>query len=416
SVIDTRKVNSDRPDLCYMGTSIISGTATAIVRKTGMNTYFGSMAKELFKKRPQNTFKLGVHRISWLFFLIMACMVPPVLLVQGFVHKDWTDALLFGLSVAVGLTPGMLPMIVNSALARGAILMSRKKCIVKNLDSIINMGGMDVLCTDKTGTLTENQAALMRHVDYFGKTATFPLQLSFLNSYFQTGLKNLLDVAIIEFVEKLNGISIETNIGDTVKSPIASRFVKVDEIPFDFVRRRMSVILQSTNECLLISKGAVDEMIDICSHIYLGENMTQHDIPSIKMISNLKHMNDLLNGDGIRVVAVAYKKFEAIPNEFQRSDERDLIFAGFVGFLDPPKESALPAIHFLREHNVNVKVLTGDSAVVCRKVCEEINLPVNSIVTTEDLEVASEERIAELAENGTIFAKLTPLQKAQIVR
>jgi Mg2+-importing ATPase len=257
---------------------------------------------------------------------------------------------------------------------------------------------MDVLCTDKTGTLTENQVVLMRHVDYFGKTAAIPLQLAFLNSYFQTGLKNLLDVAIIEFVEKLNGISIEPNIGDSVKTPIASRFVKVDEIPFDFVRRRMSVILQSTNECLLISKGAVDEMIDICSHIYLGENITQHNIPSIsneisslgtkndleskveindlkipeeknvlkltsEMISNLKHMNDLLNGDGIRVVAVAYKKFNEMPNEFQRSDERDLIFAGFVGFLDPPKESALPAIHFLREHNVNVKILTGIDSV-----------------------------------------------------
>jgi Mg2+-importing ATPase len=240
----------------------------------------------------------------------------------------------------------------------------------------------------------------MRHIDYFGKTAAFPLQLAFLNSYFQTGLKNLLDMAIIEFVEKLNGISIETNIGDRVKreSPIASRFVKVDEIPFDFVRRRMSVILESIKECLLISKGAVDEMIDICSHVYLGENITEHTISSIsneisslgtkndleskveindliipeeknvlkltpEMISDLKHMNDLLNGDGIRVVAVAYKKFNEMPNEFQRSDERDLIFAGFVGFLDPPKESALPAIHFLREHNVNVKILTGIDSV-----------------------------------------------------
>jgi Mg2+-importing ATPase len=259
---------------------------------------------------------------------------------------------------------------------------------------------MDVLCTDKTGTLTENQVVLKRHVDYFGKTASFPLKLAFLNSFFQTGLKNLLDVAIIEFVEKLNSISIEPNIGNGVKreSLIASRFGKADEIPFDFVRRRMSVILQSTNECLLISKGAVDEMIDICSHIYLGENITQHNILSIsdeisclgtmndseskveindlkipeeknvlkltaEMISNLKHMNDLLNGDGIRVVAVAYKKFNEMPNEFQRSDERDLIFAGFVGFLDPPKESALPAIEFLREHNVNVKVLTGTDSV-----------------------------------------------------
>jgi Mg2+-importing ATPase len=257
---------------------------------------------------------------------------------------------------------------------------------------------MDVLCTDKTGTLTENQVVLMRHVDYFGKTAAFPLQLAFLNSYFQTGLKNLLDVAIIEYVEKSNVISSQPNLSERVKSPIASRFFKVDEIPFDFVRRRMSVILQSKNECLLISKGAVDEMIDICSHIYLGENITEHNISSTsneisslgtkndleskveindlkiaeeknvlklnpEMISNLKQMNDLLNGDGIRVVAVAYKKFNEMPNEFQRSDERDLIFAGFVGFLDPPKESARPAIEFLREHNVNVKVLTGIDSV-----------------------------------------------------
>jgi Mg2+-importing ATPase len=252
--------------------------------------------------------------------------------------------------------------------------------------------GMDVLCTDKTGTLTENQVVLMRHVDYFCKTSAFPLQLAFLNSYFQTGLKNLLDVAIIEYVEKSNVISSQPNRSERVKSLIAFQFNKVHEIPFDFVRRRMSVLLQSRNNCLLISKGAVDEMIDICSHIYLEDNIiipsfskeilsmgTKNDleskveindlkIPEEKnvlkltpvMISNLKHMNDLLNGDGIRVVAVAYKKFNEMPNEFQRSDEKDLIFAGFVGFLDPPKESALPAINFLREHNVNVKVLTGN--------------------------------------------------------
>jgi Mg2+-importing ATPase len=256
--------------------------------------------------------------------------------------------------------------------------------------------GMDVLCTDKTGTLTENQVVLMRYVDYFGKTSAFPLQLAFLNSYFQTGLKNLLDMAIIEFVEKSNGIFSKQNIGESVKRdiPIASAFKKVDEIPFDFERRRMSVILESEDDCLLISKGAVDEMINICSHICLGENITKDNIPSIsdeilclgmkndleskveindlkiakeenilkltpEMISNLKRMDDSLNGEGIRVVAVAYKKFQEMPKEFQRSDERNLIFAGFVGFLDPPKESALPAINFLREHNVNVKVLTG---------------------------------------------------------
>jgi len=284
------KVDLDCPDLCYMGTSIVSGTATAIVKTTGSNTYFGSMAAQLMKLRPQNAFQSGVRRISWLFFLTMACMVPPVLLLQGFLHHSWPEAFLFGLSVAVGLTPEMLPMIVNSTLARGALLMSKKKCIVKNLDSIINLGGMDVLCTDKTGTLTENRVALMRHVDYYGKTSALPLQLAFLNSYFQTSLKNLLDVAVIEYFEKASKILPDQNssieslqklkiVNQSAEIPITSYFNKIDEIPFDFERRRMSVILSSQNENILISKGAVDEILSICSRIHLSKDNNSTSLP-----------------------------------------------------------------------------------------------------------------------------------------
>ncbi|KAG0280158.1 hypothetical protein BGZ96_001662, partial [Linnemannia gamsii] len=276
-------VDLNAPDVCFMGTSVVSGTATVLVEKIGSETFFGSMAKELSKRRPENAFQLGVRNISWVFFGLMALMVPPVLLINGFVHQDWTKAALFALSVAVGLTPEMLPMIVNSNLARGAYLMSKKRCIVKNLDAIINLGSMDVLCTDKTGTLTENKVVLVRHLDYHGRASMQSLQLAFLNSRFQTGLKNLLDVAVVEYFEKTaselplysdEGVPLPTANGKEVGSGMtaaavtfAARYQKLDEIPFDFVRRRMSVVLKDVSDyqgqAILVSKGAVEEMLDI---------------------------------------------------------------------------------------------------------------------------------------------------------
>ncbi|KAG0047920.1 hypothetical protein BGZ83_007116 [Gryganskiella cystojenkinii] len=450
-------VDLGRPDRCYMGTSVVSGTATVLVEKIGAETFFGSMAKELSKRKPENAFQLGVRNISWVFFILMAVMVPPVLLINGFVHGSWKDAALFALSVAVGLTPEMLPMIVNSNLARGAYLMSKKRCIVKNLDAIINLGSMDVLCTDKTGTLTDNKVVLVRHLDFHGEASIHSLQLAFLNSRFQTGLKNLLDVAVVEYFEKTaSALPMYESLGEdgpafgsgltAAATTFAARYLKLDEIPFDFVRRRMSVVLRdvSDNQAMMVSKGAVEEMLRICTKIVIpreggdsgsseiqmanvSENVAALDLLdhpvkdqiqtlTPEMVERLIDMNKGLNVDGLRVVAVAYKTLEKVKDNYGLQDESDMVFAGLIGFLDPPKESTGPAIKELMSLGVEVKVLTGDSAAVCRKVCQQIDLPVKSIVTTEDLIGLDDEQIAELAQGATIFAKLTPLQKSLVIR
>ncbi|KAG0217046.1 hypothetical protein BGX33_011571 [Mortierella sp. NVP41] len=451
----------NRPDVCFMGTSVVSGTATVLVEKIGSETFFGSMAKELSKRRPENAFQMGVRNISWVFFGLMALMVPPVLLINGFVHHSWTDAALFALSVAVGLTPEMLPMIVNSNLARGAYLMSKKRCIVKNLDAIINLGSMDVLCTDKTGTLTENKVILVRHLDYHGKASIQSLQLAFLNSRFQTGLKNLLDVAVVEYFEKTaselpmydKAVAVPspttTTSGKEIGSGLtaaavtfAARYKKLDEVPFDFVRRRMSVVLKdiSDDQAMLVSKGAVEEMLSICTKIVIpcqqnpdsvdiqmaaveGQTIpaldslvrtNNHEIQTLtpEMVAHLTEMNKNLNIDGLRVVAVAYRDLDKVKSDYGIPDECNMIFAGLIGFLDPPKESTGPAIKELLALGVEVKVLTGDSAAVCRKVCQEIDLPVKSIITTDDMVGLDDEQVAMIARETTIFAKLTPLQKS----
>ncbi|KAG0269312.1 hypothetical protein DFQ27_003996 [Actinomortierella ambigua] len=449
-----------QPNLCFMGTSVVSGTATAVVLKTGSATFFGSMAKELSKRRPENAFQMGVRSISWVFFIVMALMIPPVLLINGFVHESWKDAFLFALSVAVGLTPEMLPMVVNANLARGAYLMSKRRCIVKNLDAIINLGSMNVLCTDKTGTLTDNKVVLVRHLDFHGNSSLHSLQLAFLNSRFQTGLKNLLDVAVVEYFEKTaSRLPIYQSVTHPEEEPVfaptsltlACRFEKWDEIPFDFVRRRMSVVLKNLQEdnYMIISKGAVDEMLSICTKIVVPKGlhplssdiqMSSPSTPSTnqvdssaldtleevsadqiqplepEMLARLLEMNKGLNDDGLRVVAVAFKPTEKMRANFGIADECEMIFAGFIGFLDPPKETAAPAIKELISLGVEIKVLTGDSAAVCAKVCKEIDLPVKSIVTTDDLNGLDDDALVEVAERGTIFAKLTPLQKSMIIR
>ncbi|CAG8539823.1 3290_t:CDS:2, partial [Dentiscutata erythropus] len=388
--VKMEKSELERPDLCFMGTSVVSGTATAVVLKTGSNTFFGVMAKTLASKRSVNIYEVSIRRISFLFIGIMLGMMPPVLLLQGFLKGT-----------------------------RGAIALSKHKCIVKKLDSVINLGSMDVLCTDKTGTLTRNKVELIKHLNYQGKTCQLPLFLGYLNSYFQTGLKNLMDVAVIEFYEnpELNNTPGFSNLSQS--------FIKVDEIPFDFVRRRMSVILESNQDDhrFLISKGALDEMLSCCSHIYVGSGIdfvdgifpTTDIIPLTQdILVSIRNLNNTLNDDGLRVIGVAFKRMKERV-EFSVAHESDLILVGLCGFLDPPKQSAKPAIEELRKYNVEVKVLTGDSPVVCRKVCEEINLPIKSIVTTKDIEGLDDTQLEEIAERATIFAKLTPLQKANIV-
>ncbi|CAG8462686.1 5290_t:CDS:2 [Acaulospora morrowiae] len=415
----------DQPDFCFMGTSVVSGTAIGCVLETGSSTFFGIMAKSLAGRRPANAFQQGIKKVSYFFIIVVFCMLPPVLLLQGFLNHDWWNGFLFAAAVGIGLTPEMLPMIVNANLARGAISLAKKKCIVKNLDSVIALGGMDILCTDKTGTLTRNKVTLIKHVNHLGTPCPFPLRLSYLNSYFQTGLKNLMDVAVIEYFE-----SDESHVNDEV----TKGFLKVDEIPFDFVRRRMSVILETDwdpDYRFLISKGAVDEMLDCCENIFLGKDSdvdSSIDCPdgffptsnivqlTPEILKSIKDLNENLNNDGLRVIAVAYKRMKERVEPFTVAHETGLTLVGFCAFLDPPKPSAKPALQELFKYNISVKVLTGDSPTVCRKVCQEIDLPVKAVVTTTDLNDINDTQMEEIAENATIFAKLTPLQKAQIVR
>lgn len=425
------KADLDRPDMCYMGTSVISGVATTIVFTTGSRTYFGMMADDLATRRPQNAFQLGVRRISWIFFLTMACLVPPVFLLQGFLHGDggWTDALLFSLSVAVGLTPEMLPMIVNTTLAKGAYQLAKRKCIVKSLDAVVNLGGMDVLCTDKTGTLTKSVVTLTKHVNPLGINSDVPLHMAYLNSFFQSVNSSPMDTAVLLFYDSFyfqkSVVSLSVTLSD--ENDVTGRFEKIDEIPFDFERRRTSVILKEkrkNGKNILICKGAVDEMLSCCTEISTDnlkndlfipdEGATSELTPSFR--NRLKLFCEEQSSEGLRLLAVAYKKFDELSGPFDVSCENELTFVGFLAFLDPPKESAAKAIRDLMANNVKVKVLTGDSSVVCQKICEEIRLPIEGVVTSSDLDGLNDTELSHLAERATIFSKLTPMQKADIVR
>ena len=392
----------DASNLCFMGSSIVSGAGKAIVLATGNHTFFGAMATNLVGQRPPTAFDRGVNKVSWLLIKFMAVMVPVVFLVNGAIKGNWLEAFFFAIAVAVGLTPEMLPMIVNANLARGAVAMSRKKVIVKRLSAIQNFGAMDVLCTDKTGTLTRDEVMLIEHLDMHGQTSERVLLHAYLNSLFQTGLKNLIDRAIIERAN-------ERGLEDSAQS-----FWKIDEIPFDFNRRRMSVVLQQSSEVrLLICKGAIEEMLAICSQVEDGERTVPLTDESRKKLTALR---DELNADGLRVVAVGFKAITPGTQSFGVQDEHDLIFSGYVAFLDPPKETAAEALRLLAEHGIAVKILTGDNLTVARKVCRDVGLSVERAVVGTEIEGLSDEALADLAESTTIFAKLSPVQKARVVR
>ncbi|CEO97964.1 unnamed protein product (mitochondrion) [Plasmodiophora brassicae] len=410
----------DRSDLCFMNTSVVSGTATAVVLKTGSMTVFGELAAKLAKMRPENSFAIGVRHVSIMFLSVMGVMVPAVFLLAGLLGKGWTQAFLFAIAVGVGLTPEMLPMIVSANLAKGALTMSKEKAIVKRLDSIINLGAIDILCTDKTGTLTQDKVALVKHVNIDGSDSLFPLQMAFLNSHFQTGLKNLLDVAVMDFFGKACDTDATTQ-----------RFTKVDEIPFDFQRRRMSIVLK---ECsghgrhTLVTKGAVDETLSVCTSVVDESTMKGNNIPSnlhampvvpftAELRAQAKALSESLNANGLRVIVVAFKPLEERDIwTFSTKDEKDLIMCGMVAFLDPPKDSSAPAIKELHYRGIEVKVLTGDSPAVCKNICDQIGLPVKRIVTTSDLVGLDDAGLRQIAEEGTIFARLTPVEKATIVQ
>ncbi len=393
----------EQDTLCFMGTNVISGTAMAIVISTGGQTWFGQLAERVIRQDEQpNAFQRGISKVSWLLIRFMMVMTPIVLLINGFTKGDWWEAALFSLSVAVGLTPEMLPMIVTSTLAKGAVKLSRQKVIVKHLDAIQNFGAMDILCTDKTGTLTQDKIILERHTDVLGTTSDRVLHLAWLNSHYQTGLKNLLDVAVLEGAEALQN------------EQMMHRYSKVDEIPFDFDRRRMSVVVsESTDSHRLICKGALEEILSICSQVQLNDEM----LPlTPELLQRIRGITDELNQQGLRVVAVAHKTKPACTRDYSVADESDLILAGYIAFLDPPKESTAPALKALQDKGVTVKILTGDNPLVARKVCRDVGLAVDKILIGNEVELLSDAELAEAAKTTSVFAKLAPLHKERIVR
>lgn len=391
----------DLRNICFMGTNVISGSALAVVLATGDDTYFGNMAKTLSGERTPTSFDKGINAVSFLLIRFMLVMVPIVFLINGIMKHDWIEALLFAISVAIGLTPEMLPMIVTTNLAKGAVSMAHQKTVVKHLNSIQNFGAMDILCTDKTGTLTRDEIIIEYHLNVLGKEDIRVLKYAYLNSYFQTGLKNLIDLAVIE------------KASDESVTYLIHEYLKVDEIPFDFSRRRMSVVLKDrTGRTQVITKGAVEEVVEICSFCeYEGVVVPLTDAIRQQVIS----MTDELNAQGMRVIAVAQKKDPAVEGVFGVKDESEMTLMGYLGLLDPPKESAAAAIRALEECGVKVKVLTGDNEGVTRKICSEVGLSIDKILLGSELEAMSEDALLQCVEETTIFAKLSPIQKARIV-
>lgn len=396
---------------CFMGTNVVSGTAIAAVVTTGSWTYFGSISRAVTGKRAETSFDKGVNSVSWLLIRFMLIMVPLVFLINGFTKGNWLEALLFAIAVAVGLTPEMLPMIVTANLAKGAVNMSKRKVIVKRLNAIQNIGAMDILCTDKTGTLTMDKIILERHLNVMGVEDEEVLKWAYLNSFHQTGLKNLLDVAVLEHRELHDSLKVEDD------------YRKVDEIPFDFQRRRMSVILEHRHQHILICKGAVEEMLDLCTHVFdPGEDkQLQTDTDDIIPLDNAIRQTILdtskqLNKAGLRVLLVAIKQFEERPLTYSVTDENNMIITGFIGFLDPAKPSARPSIEALHKLGVELKVLTGDNEVVTKKICRDVGIPINHVLLGSELEKISDEELTAHIDDITIFAKLSPAQKSRVVK
>ena len=390
------------PNVCFMGTNVISGTALAVVVLTGDNTFFGSLAKNVVEQDTVSSFDQGVNALSWLLIRFILVLVSLILLINGLNKGNWLEALMFALSVAVGLTPEMLPMIIASNLAKGALAMSKKKVIVKRLNAIQNFGAMDVLCTDKTGTLTQNRIILDKHLNMRGEEDMKVLQYAYLNSYHQTGLKNLLDEAVLQHADELASFTLERD------------YQKVDEIPFDFERRRMSVVVEKDSEThLLICKGAVDEIFQVSTHFELDGERSPINADFKNSVNDITRD---LNEDGFRVIALAYKEIPSEEGHYMGEDESGLTLLGYVSFLDPPKETASPAISALKHHGVEVKILTGDNDTVTRKVCRDVGLDISRIILGSEVETLSEPELAQLVDSANVFAKLTPRHKERIIR
>ena len=382
---------------CFQGSNVISGTARALVVNTGVRTYFGSISEKLAGQRVLTSFDRGISSFTWLMIRFMVVLVSVVFVIEAIKEHNALAALVFSLSVAVGLTPEMLPMIVTVNLSKGAMAMSKKKVIVKKLNSIQNFGAIDILCTDKTGTLTQDRVVLEKHVDVTNRNSEDVLRYAYMNSYYQTGLRNLLDRSILSRTD----LDVERSCR------------KVDEIPFDFSRKRMSVVIDYENDHVLICKGAVEEIYKVCDRYQVDDDIN----PLIDVIKNdLMEEYEALSKDGYRVVAIAYREFPRDKQVFSVADETNLILLGYLAFFDPPKESAGKALEILKKMGVSTKILTGDNALVTQKICRDVGLTVERVVTGDQLRGLTEEQFGDLVEKANIFARLSPSQKSDIIQ
>ena len=402
---ESGKALFDLPNVCFMGSHVVSGLGLGVVLRTATQTQFGQLAIEITSQKKVSSFDQGIKRFIWLMIRFMVVMVPLVFFINGFVKGDWLEALLFATAVAVGLTPEMLPMLVTVNLAKGAIAMSRKRVIVKRLNSIQNLGAMDVLCTDKTGTLTRDEIILERYVTIDGKEDDRVLDYAYLNSHYQSGLKNLLDVAVLKHEE------VHQKLHSTVT------YEKIDEVPFDFQRRRMSVVIRhSDGRQTLICKGAVDETVSCCSKVFLNGDVTEmasdHQTQGASLFAEL-------SADGFRVIAVAIKELPTYTGEipkYSQADEVGLTLMGYVAFLDPPKETAKPAIALLRDSGISIKVLTGDNEWVTKKICTDVGLQFSSVMLGPEVDACDDLMLAKAVKENSIYARMTPQQKSRVIQ
>lgn len=392
----------DWPNLAFMGSHVVSGMGEALVLKTGNTSFFGQVAQQTTAQSKHSGFDEGISRFTWLMLRLMAAMIPAVFFINGMMKGDWLEAALFAIAVGVGLAPEMLPMLVTINLAKGAIVLSKRQVIIKRLNAMQSLGAMNILCTDKTGTLTQDEIILERHVDIYGVEDERVLEYAYLNSRYQAGLKNLLDVAILKHADVHQKLH-EGNV-----------YRKIDEIPFDFQRRRMSVVVRKSDDRdILICKGAVEEIISCCKYAQIGDALIklagEHQL-------KLQSVVDDLNNDGFRVIAVAIREEAVSDKSYSVADESSLILLGYIAFLDPPKDSAKPAIQALRACGIEVKILTGDNELITRKVCRDVGLPVDQVMLGSQIDELDDVQLADRVGITGIFAKMTPQQKARVIR
>ena len=391
---------SDLDTICFMGTNVISGSGKCAVIKTADSTYFGKIAHTLTNSKSKSSFQKGIQSISKLLIKFMLVLTPIVFILNAFKHETVT-AFTFAVAIAICITPLLLPVILSSSLSKGAVKMSKKKTIVKKLDSIQSFGAMNILCTDKTGTLTQDKIVLEKYLDINGNEDLRILKHAFLNAYFQTGLRGNIDEAVVKR-------ALENNMSQYI-----DKYKLVDEIPFDFTRRRLSVIVTDGNKKQMITKGAVEEILELCTMVdYKG----QVSPITNKIKENIKQISKNLNKDGLRVVAVCQKNNVRDTNIFDINDEKDMVLLGFIGFLDPPKESAKSAIEKLNKSGVRVIVLTGDNLEVTKCICRKVGINSKEIVTGSQIETLEDSGVIRLLKKTNIFVKLSPIQKARIVR